>query len=71
MIVRESIDAQRAIEASKPIQSKPSNFTYDEQGNLTGIKSSVVSGVDATVKNQTELMREIKNNIHKKYGITQ
>lgn len=69
-IVRESIDAQRAIEASKGTQSKPSNFTYDQQGNLTGIKSSVVSGIKATANNQAELMKEIKNNIYKKYGVS-
>lgn len=70
-VIREGLDAQMAIEASRAVKPKESNFTYDEQGNLSGVKSSVVSGVNATVRNQTELMREIKNNIYKKYGVSQ
>lgn len=67
--IREGIDAQLAIEASKGKQASKSNFNYDEQGNLSGVKESVVTGVNATTKNQTELMKEIKKNIYSKYGI--
>lgn len=69
--IREGIDAQLAIEASKGKQTSQSNFNYDEQGNLFGVKESVVTGVNATTKKQTELMKEIKKNIYKQYGITQ
>ncbi|MCY1304099.1 hypothetical protein D9M70_538420 [compost metagenome] len=60
-----------AIEASKGKKTTQSNFNYDEQGNLFGVKESVVTGVNATVKNQTELMKEIKKNIYSKYGVTE
>ena len=69
--IREGIDAQLAIEASKGKKTTQSNFNYDEQGNLFGIKESVVTGVNATVKNQTELMKEIKKSIYSKYGVTE
>lgn len=70
-LVRESLDVQIALESTQSKQDKPSNFLYDEKGNLSGIKSSVVSGVDATAKNQTALMKEIKANIYKQYGVQQ
>ncbi len=69
--IREGIDAQLAIEASKGKKVEQNNFNYDEQGNLFGVKQSVVSGTSATVKNQTALMKEIKNNIYKQYGVTE
>ncbi|MDH4565517.1 hypothetical protein E8E95_02340 [Pseudomonas sp. BN414] len=69
--IREGIDAQMAIEASKGKKTIQSNFNYDEQGNLFGVKESVVTGANATVKNQTELMKEIKKNIYKQYGVTE
>ncbi|MDM9588248.1 hypothetical protein [Pseudomonas asiatica] len=69
--IREGIDAQLAIEASKGKKVEQNNFNYDEQGNLLGIKQSVVSGTSATVKNQTALMKEIKKNIYKQYGVTE
>lgn len=70
-LVREGIDAQMAIEASRIVQAKPSIVNYDEQGNLSGVKSSVVSGIHATSANQAELMRAIKANIYKKYGVSE
>lgn len=70
-LVREGIDAQMAIEASRAVQTKPSIVNYDEQGNLSGVKSSVVSGIHATSANQAELMRAIKANIYKKYGVSE
>ncbi|MCW5472949.1 hypothetical protein [Pseudomonas aeruginosa] len=70
-LVRESLDVQIALESTQPKQDKPFNFLYDEKGNLSGIKSSVVSGTQATAKNQTELMKEIKANIYKQYGVQQ
>ena len=70
-LVREGIDAQMAIEASRTVQAKPSIINYDDQGNLAGVKSSVVSGIHATSANQAELMRAIKANIYKKYGVSE
>lgn len=67
--IREGIDAQIAIEASRHTKVKPSNIQYDEQGNIESIKASVVSGIKATEANQIELMKAIKENIHKKYGV--
>lgn len=69
--IREGIDAQLAIEASKGKKAIQSNFNYDEQGNLFGVKESVVSGVGATVKNQTDLMKEIKKSIYSKYRVAE
>lgn len=69
--IREGIDAQLAIESSKGMKAIQSNFNYDEQGNLFGVKESVVSGVGATVKNQTELMKEIKKSIYSKYRVAE
>ena len=70
-LIREGLDAQRAVEASRTVQAKPSIVNHDEQGNLTGVKSSVVSGIHATSANQAELMRAIKANIYKKYGVSE
>tara|TARA_R100001377_G_scaffold84121_2_gene66990 strand:- start:1339 stop:1785 length:447 start_codon:yes stop_codon:yes gene_type:complete len=70
-LIREGIDAQMAIEASRTVQTKPSILNYDEQGNLAGVKSSVVSGIHATGANQAELMKAIKANIYKKYGVSE
>jgi hypothetical protein len=67
--IREGIDAQIAIAASRHTKSKPSNIQYDEQGNIESIKASVVSGIKATEANQIELMKAIKDNIYKKYGV--
>lgn len=67
--IREGIDAQLAIEASRPTKAKPSNIQYNEQGTIESIKSSVVSGIHATEANQMELMRAIKDNIYRKYGV--
>ncbi len=67
--IREGIDAQIAVEASRHTKTKPSNIQYDEQGNIESIKASVVSGIKATEANQIELMKAIKDNIYKKYGV--
>lgn len=71
-IVRESLDVQAAFNAGKSTtNTKSSNLNYDEHGNLAGIKSSVVSGVNATCSNQTDLMRAIKANLLKNYGLSE
>jgi hypothetical protein len=70
-LVRESMNARAAIDAAKASKPKESNLIHDEQGRLIGVKHSVVSGVHATGNNQVALMREIKENINKQYGVTQ
>ncbi len=71
-IVRESLDVQAAFNAGKSAtNTKSSNLNYDEYGNLAGIKNSVVSGVNATCSNQTDLMRAIKANLLKNYGLSE
>ncbi|WP_456292895.1 hypothetical protein [Pseudomonas sp. AK106] len=69
--IREGIDAQYAIERSNvnSFQQKPSNNTYDETGNFTGMKKSILNGANATVKNQVEAMRAIKADIYKNFNI--
>ncbi|MGA3680311.1 hypothetical protein [Pseudomonas graminis] len=69
--IREGIDAQYAIERSNvnSFQQKPSNNTYDEAGNFTGMKKSILNGANATVKNQVEAMRAIKADIYKNFNI--
>ncbi|EJM17651.1 hypothetical protein PMI22_03421 [Pseudomonas sp. GM21] len=70
-IVRESLNAQAAIEQAFYSQSndKPSNLIYDGQGNFKGIKQSIISGTQATDKNQADMMRAIKADIYKRFGV--
>lgn len=70
-LIRESINAQMAVDATRTAKDKPSLVAYDEQGNIAGLTKSVVSGIHATGANQTEVMRAIKANIHKQLGVTQ
>ncbi|MDF5855689.1 hypothetical protein P4209_23910 [Pseudomonas aeruginosa] len=70
-LVRESLDVQIALEKTQANKEQSSNFIYDEHGKLAGVKSSVVTGVNATTKNQAALMKEIKANIYKQYGVEQ
>ncbi len=70
-IVRESLNAQAAIEQAFYSQStdKANNLVYDELGNFKGIKQSVISGSRATDKNQADMMRAIKADIYKRFGV--
>ncbi|MFI8384912.1 hypothetical protein [Pseudomonas sp. NPDC079086] len=70
-LIRESINAQMAVDATRTTKEKPSIVAYDDQGKITGVTKSVVSGIHATGANQTEVMRAIKANIHKQLGVTQ
>lgn len=72
-LVRESINAQAAVEQARNglLTVKPSNLNYDANGNLQGIKHSVVSGTHATGKHQTETMKAIRADIYKRFGVTE
>lgn len=70
-LIRESLNAQAAIEQARYSQAttKPNNLIHDEQGNFKGIKQSVISGTHATGKHQTDVMRAIKADIYKRFGV--
>ncbi|MFP6860772.1 hypothetical protein [Pseudomonas sp.] len=70
-LIRESINAQVAVEASRITREKPSIVAYDDAGKIIGVTKSVISGTGATGANQAEVMRAIKANIHKQLGVTQ
>lgn len=69
--IREGIDAQYAVERANAnsAQQKASNNNYDDAGNFTGFKKSILNGSNATVKNQVEAMRAIKADIMKNLNI--
>jgi hypothetical protein len=69
--IREGIDAQYAVERANAnsAQQKASNNNYDDEGNFTGMKKSILNGSNATVKNQVEAMRAIKADIMKNLNI--
>lgn len=48
---------------------KESNVLRDSAGNYAGVKHSVMSGIHATVKNQTDLLRALKARVKARYGV--
>ncbi|SDZ28675.1 hypothetical protein [Pseudomonas sp. NFIX28] len=70
-LIRESINAHSAIEQARTSQetSKPTNLIYDEHGNFKGLKKSVINGIHATGKHQTDAMKAIKADIYKRFGV--
>lgn len=63
-VIREGIDAQLAIEASRgKAQPKETPFMYDLEGNLIGVKQEYKHKVKPE-----ELMKEIKKNSMRKFG---
>jgi hypothetical protein len=70
-LIRESLNAQAAIEQAFYSQTpdKQGNLVYDGQGNFKGIKESVISGSRATDRNQADMMRAIKADIYKRFGV--
>ncbi|UPG87076.1 hypothetical protein L2Y94_06915 [Luteibacter aegosomatis] len=68
-LIRASLDAQFAQELQDKAQPKESNMVYDSQGNLLGIKS--VGKAKNTDKGAAELMAAIRQDIARKYRITE
>lgn len=70
-LIRESLNAQAAVEDARKSHavSKPSNNLYDANGNFTGVNKSIMSGPNATGKNQAEAMKAIRANIYKRLGV--
>jgi hypothetical protein len=69
-LVRQEMDAMAALSA-RPKQPEATNLIRDDQGFLVGVKQSVMSGVAATGRNQTELMKAIRSESFKRYGVDQ
>ncbi|AJO77727.1 hypothetical protein [Pseudomonas sp. MRSN 12121] len=72
-LIRESINAHSAIEKVHSSQetNKPTNLIYDEHGNFKGLKKSVIDGIHATGKHQTDAMKAIKADIYKRLGVNE
>lgn len=68
-LIRASLDAQFAQEAQDKAQHRESNMVYDNQGNLLGVKS--VGKAKNTDKGAAELMAAIRQDIARKYRITE
>lgn len=69
-LVREGIDAQLAMERATKAQPKESaNILRNEQGYVSGVSKSVATGIHATTKNQVDLLRAIRADVNKIYGV--
>jgi hypothetical protein len=69
-LVRAGLEAQAANEAI-PSRKTPENVVRDEAGNVTGVAKSVMSGTHATDARLKELMKAIRADVNKRYGISQ
>jgi len=69
-LIREELNAMAALAQQQDASSKKDSIIeYDEQGNIAGFKRPIVNGAYATTRNQTEVMRAIRKQVHKAYGI--
>lgn len=71
-LVRAGIQAQLASEQMQVSLKKErlSNVSYDANGSLTGVTKSVLSGPNATAKNQQDLWHALVKDMSKKLGVT-
>jgi hypothetical protein len=67
-LIRHSLDVQVALNGvEKPSKSV---VNFEEAGNVIGVSRSVIRGANATTKNQADLIRAIRANAYKRYGVT-
>lgn len=68
-LIRQSLDAQLTGMDGKA-RGSTSVVQYGENGNVSGVDKSVIRGTHATTKNQTDLIKALKADAYKRYGVT-
>ena len=68
--IKALVDSPNALSKSEGSNNmNNSNVLSDEKGNFLGVKHSVVKGVHATVKNQTALLKALRQDAYNRHGI--